>query len=588
MKNNIKQEIKERFNNLKISKKMILVYFCFASIFFLIAFVSLQISFNIYADKLYEKSLQELDFFAQKVNDGLDEVESKSFNLALDTAVQENLQDMLKESQWSYEYNRRLYKMRTILLNEMDPLSCIQSITYIDPYGVRQEVGTSAWTIPEESLEEFLKMAKEAQGAFVSYGPTEDCPYLMAGRQIRNRLDMSLRDMGTIMLVCNVSDIIAKNKGRLESPQASVVVYTGEDIIYKDESSEEMVLPAYREHSGYEIKSYHGRKYFMCYLHSEETDWMYVNYFPYSDIFGQVQSMRYLVFGCFAVVFVLLVYCMNRVARIITEPLEHLTLSMQIIEDGNFQGAKEVLTETDRQDEIGILTKDFLSMVEQVDELIRENYEKQILLQDTKYKMLRAQINPHFLYNTLNVINWMVKAKRNEEAGKMIVELGAILHYSFAQNPYATIQEELDMVKSFVAIQKTRYQGRIEFDVTAKGELERYYTPRMILQPLVENAISYGAEPYLEICRISVTVREEAESIIMAVQDNGAGMSPEELEAVRNSDYKAKGHGIGLKNIRERLAMDDSRSTFWIDSEIGKGTRVEIHIQKRTEVEDHV
>lgn len=584
----MRQKITRGFNDLKISKKMILVYFCFASIFFLIAFASLQISFNIYADKLYEKSLQELDFFAQKVNDGLDEIESKSYNLALDTAVQENLQDMLKESQWSYEYNRRLYKMRTILLNELDPLSCIQSITYIDPYGVRQEVGTSAWTIPEENMNEFLKMSKEAGGAFVSYGPTEDCPYLIAGRQIRNRLDMSLKDMGTIVLICDVSDIIANNKNRLESDQASIVVYSREGVIYKDESEEKMILPDYREKSGYEIKTYQGRKYYMCYLHSEETDWMYVNYFPYSDIYGQVQRMQYLVFACFVMIFILLIWCMNRVAGIITEPLENLTKSMQIVENGNFQKAKEVLTETERKDEIGILTRDFRAMVEQVDELIRENYEKQLLIQDTKYKMLRAQINPHFLYNTLNVINWMVKAKRNEEAGKMIVELGAILHYSFAQNPYATIQEELDMVKSFIAIQKTRYQGRIEFEVNAEGELGKYYTPRMILQPLVENAISYGAEPYLEVCRISVEVREDRDTIQMIVTDTGAGMSPEELEAVRGSEYKAKGHGIGLKNIRERLAMDDGRSSFSINSAIGQGTCVEIHIQKKTEVSQNV
>lgn len=580
----MKQEIKNRFNDLKISRKMILVYFCFASAFFLIAFVSLQISFNIYSEKLYEKSLQELDFFAQKVNDGLNEVESKSYNLALDTAVQENLQQMLKETQWSYEYNQRLYKMRSILLNELDPLSSVQSIIYVDTYGAKQEVGTSAWTVPQESMDTFLDMAEEAQGGFVTYGPTEDCPYLIAGRRIRNRLDMSLKDMGTIVLICNINDIITKNKNKLESPQAAIIVYSEDGIIYKDETSEDVTLPKYREQAGYEIKTYHGRKYYMCYLHSDETDWMYVNYFPYSDIYGQVQTMRYLLFGCFAAVFVLLVLCMNRVAQIITEPLEHLTLSMQIVEDGNFQQAKEVIPQSDRRDEIGILTRDFRVMVERVDELIRENYEKQILLQDTKYKMLRAQINPHFLYNTLNVINWMVKAGRNEEAGKMIVELGAILHYSFAQNPYATMQEELDMVKSFVAIQKTRYQGRIDFEVTSEGELGRYYTPRMILQPLVENAISYGAEPYLEKCRITVEVREKPDVIAMTVQDTGAGMSPEELEAVRRSDYIPKGHGIGLKNIRERLAMDDSRSVFIINSEIGRGTCVEIYIPKRTEV----
>mgnify|MGYP002519253584 CR=1 FL=1 len=584
----MKQEIKNRFNDLKISRKMILVYFCFASVFFLIAFVSLQISFNIYAEKLYEKSLQELDFFAQKVNDGLNEVESKSYNLALDTAVQENLQQMLKETQWSYEYNQRLYKMRSILLNELDPLSSVQSIIYVDTYGAKQEVGTSAWTVPQESMDTFLDMAEEAQGGFVTYGPTEDCPYLIAGRRIRNRLDMSLKDMGTIVLICNINDIITKNKNKLESPQAAVIVYSEDGIIYQDETSENVTLPKYREQAGYEIKTYHGRKYYMCYLHSEETDWMYVNYFPYSDIYGQVQTMRYLLFGCFAAVFVLLVLCMNRVAKIITEPLEHLTLSMQIVEDGNFQQAKEVLPQSDRRDEIGILARDFRVMVERVDELIRENYEKQLLLQDTKYKMLRAQINPHFLYNTLNVINWMVKAGRNQEAGKMIVELGAILHYSFAQDPYATIQEELDMVKSFVAIQKTRYQGRIDFEVTAEGELGRYYTPRMVLQPLVENAISYGAEPYLEKCGITVEVRENADKIAMIVQDTGAGMSAEELEAVRRSDYIPKGHGIGLKNIRERLAMDDNRSVFIINSEIGRGTRVEIYIPKRTEVGKNV
>ena len=580
----MKQEIKNRFDDLKISRKMILVYFCFASVFFLIAFVSLQISFNIYAEKLYEKSLQELDFFAQKVNDGLNEVESKSYNLALDTAVQENLQQMLKETQWSYEYNQRLYKMRSILLNELDPLSSVQSIIYVDTYGAKQEVGTSAWTVPQESMDTFLDMAEEAQGGFVTYGPTEDCPYLIAGRRIRNRLDMSLKDMGTIVLICNINDIITKNKNKLESPQAAVIVYSEDGIIYQDETSENVTLPKYREQAGYEIKTYHGRKYYMCYLHSEETDWMYVNYFPYSDIYGQVQTMRYLLFGCFAAVFVLLVLCMNRVAKIITEPLEHLTLSMQIVEDGNFQQAKEVIPQSDRRDEIGILARDFRVMVERVDELIRENYEKQLLLQDTKYKMLRAQINPHFLYNTLNVINWMVKAGRNQEAGKMIVELGAILHYSFAQDPYATIQEELDMVKSFVAIQKTRYQGRIDFEVTSEGELGRYYTPRMILQPLVENAISYGAEPYLEKCRITVEVRENAEEIAMIVRDTGAGMSAEELEAVRRSVYIPKGHGIGLKNIRERLTMDDNRSVFTINSEIGRGTCVEIYIPKRTEV----
>lgn len=139
------------------------------------------------------------------------------------------------------------------------------------------------------------------------------------------------------------------------------------------------------------------------------------------------------------------------------------------------------------------LSREFRTMLETVDTLIHENYEKQLLLKDTKYKMLRAQINPHFLYNTLNVIHWMIRAKRNEEAGRMIVELGDILHYSFSQTPYAIISDEIKMVKSYIKIQQSRYQDRIKFEIFTEGALDKYIMPRMILQPLVENAISYGA-----------------------------------------------------------------------------------------------
>ena len=577
----MKKWAKTKFKNLPISKKMLFIYICFAGIFFFIAAGAMQISFNIYSEKLYEKSLQELDFFEQKVNDGLSEIENLSYNIAMDTAMQENLSEMLQLKYPSLQYNQRLYKVRDFLLNELDPLSCVQSITYIDPNGIEQEIGTSAWTIPDVCRNRFFELAQDAKGAYVTYGPTEDCGYLLGGRIIRKRLDMSLDYMGTILITCDVGSIISMNKSRLEAPQAAVVVYSDDGIIYLDENIEDMPVPDEQESSGYKMVNKNGRKYFMCYMRSDNTGWMYVNYFPYSDIYGQVQWMRYILFMCFAGTFILLIICMRKVSKIITEPLEHLTESMQIVETGDFKAAKDFYVETDRNDEIGKLSKEFHIMVEQVDTLIKENYEKQLLLQDTKYKMLRAQINPHFLYNTLNVVNWMIKAKRNDEAGKMIVELGAILHYSFAQSPYATIKDELAVVNSYITIQRMRYQERIEFIIKQEGEVERYIIPRMIIQPLVENAISYGAEPYLDKCSIIVFVKEEEEYISIEVRDTGAGMTQEELEHVRNMDFKPKGHGIGLKNITERLVMDDGSNSFYIDSAVGKGTSIRININKK-------
>ena len=105
--------------------------------------------------------------------------------------------------------------------------------------------------------------------------------------------------------------------------------------------------------------------------------------------------------------------------------------------------------------------------------------------------------------------------------------------------------------------------------------------PRMILQPLIENSIYYGVEKVLTMCRRTVTVKEEADCIRMEVQDTGPGMSQEELEAVRSFDFKPKGHGIGLKNIRERLKIAYEENVFMIESRLGEGTKISILIPKR-------
>ena len=585
----MRKRLRNKFSDSPISKKMFTGYICFALVFFLIAFSLLQISFSIYSQKLYEKSLQELDFFSQSVNNGLKEAERLNYNISMDTMVQQNLHKMLKLKYPSVSYNQKLYKMRNILLNEYDPQSCIRSMIYVDPYGNKQEIGTSVWTIADRNIDEAIGLAKKAKGAYATYGPKKGCQYLIVGREIRNRLDMSLKAMGTLLFICDIGEIIEENKGQLESSHASVYIYSEQGIVYRDENIKTLrFIPEYKKISGYRVVNEKGKKYFVCYLYADKTGWMYVNYFPYSDIYGQVQTTRYLLLFGFAVVSALLMLCMRKIAYVITEPLEHLTESMQIVESGDFMAAKAMLTDTKRKDEIGMLTREFQVMLDKVDVLIKENYQKQILLKDTKYKMLRAQINPHFLYNTLNVIHWMIRAGRNEEAGKMIVELGAILHYSFAQDPYATVQDEINMVKSFIAIQQIRYQGRIEFHVETYGKLDPYIIPRMILQPLVENAINYGAESGLDLCSITVCVTEEEQKIRMSVTDTGAGMTQEELQAVREMRFIPKGHGIGLKNIKERLRMDDENSVFSIDSELGKGTVVQIEIYKKTGENDDV
>ena len=145
----------------------------------------------------------------------------------------------------------------------------------------------------------------------------------------------------------------------------------------------------------------------------------------------------------------------------------------------------------------------------------------------------------------------------------------------------ATVQDEIRTVESYMAIQKFRYQNRVEFETYMSEDTGGYMVPRMILQPLVENSIYYGVDKSLSTCVIRVRAEVKDTWIVLSVEDNGSGMEAEELEEVRKGTITPKGHGIGLKNIRERMKMAYEDSGFVIESRPGEGTRIEIWLPKQ-------
>mgnify|MGYP003194789429 CR=1 FL=1 len=569
-----------KYGDLKLAEKMISVYIIMLGICFLISVVALQISFNIYDGKLYEKSLQELDFFIQEVNRSLDEVEGISYNIAIDTKIQEQLSTMKSLNPFTADYSYEVYQLRMLLNSELTNSNMISNMVYTDGDKTQFVVGIATGTISRELYDSMMNRFHEAKGAYVVQQPTKEYPYLLTGRDIRKHIDSSLEYLGSLLITCDVSGMIEKNIDELEAESSALCVYSDEGVIYENQEHMKESLPELIEDKGYQIIKEKGQRYFVCHLKSSKTGWTYVNVFPYSEIYGQNQNLRYLMIGGFLLLFLVTALILKKLAHMIVKPLEHLTESMQIVETGNFDQAREFLGTSTQKDEIGLMTQEFKVTLDKIDNLIHENYEKQILLKDTKYKMLQAQINPHFLYNTLNSINWMIRAKKNEEAAEMTVALGAILRSALNKQQYVTIEEELDSLRKYMTIQEYRYRKRVSFSVECEIS-GRYLIPHMTLQPLVENAIYHGVEKMLTPCTISVTIKEEGERITITVSDNGPGMTEDELEAVRTFTAEPKGHGIGLKNIYERLKMAfDQEADFNISSSCGSGTTVTIRIPK--------
>lgn len=574
----MRAKIRQIWGNLQLAQKILLSYLLIFGAAAALALVGLQLSFSIYDGKLYERSLQELDFFAQKTGGVLDDIDTFTNSLAMDSDVQQQLAEMRGESVYGYQ----MYRLRLLIMNEMlSADDSVRSVVYIHPSGVSITVGEAVPDMDGQTLAAFLEDCTAARGGSVERSPTADYPYFVSGRRVLYRLNMSMEDLGTLYVVCDMEKIIERQKSALQTGSSNLLVYDGETVIYgsADGNAAAQQIPSGAQ--GYSVARYKGERYFICYLQSERSGWMFVNAFPYNEIFGSTVRVRTAMIAAFLALFALSAVLAKYLVRMMMRPLRQLGSSMKIVETGDFAAARAALPEQPAGDEIGRLTVEFGLMLDKIDALIEENYRKQLLVQENKYKMLQAQINPHFLYNTLNSLSWLNKAGRNEDAGRMAVELGQLLRAALANKTTSTVAEDVEMVKSYIAIQQYRYKKRAVFVLDVSGELDRYILPHITLQPLVENAITYGAEESLTPCTITVKVEERSESIYLCVKDTGPGMSAERLAEVRAGTAKPHGHGIGLSGIRERMGVLFGSYRFEIDSALGEGTEVKIEIPKK-------
>ena len=588
--NQLKEKVKNRLRQYSLSKKIILIYVLFTGITCAASVIALQTSLNIYDSKLYDSSIEKLSFYINSVDENMSRIETYSYVTVLDKDIQQQLMDAKEFLYPSDAYSYKMTGVRRNIYEKMTEYPEVLNTAYYYFNSIRFKTGIDTGKVDNEVMSDLLARAHRETGSYVYTAPSKDYPYLLAARDIRESTYASLDYLGTIVLVSNTNSIFDDGISSLQVEDSNIAVYSGDDVVYSNFNEDKISddIPQILENKGHKIIRYQGGRYFMCYLKSDKNGWTYVNMFPYTEIFGEIMAVRYILIGFFLITFVLMFFCMKKMSKLVTNPLSTLSDSMQVVMKGDFNKAMEILPNETYGDEVGEITEEFKSMLEQINTLIRTNYEKQAVIQETKYRLLQAQINPHFLYNTLNAINWMIKARRNEEAGLMNMELGNLLHATFAQRPLATVEEELEIIKSYITIQQFRFQNKLEFKLEKSGDLSEYCVPRMIIQPLVENSIAYGLENAFEKCSIKVAVCEEERWISFCVSDTGTGMSEQELKQVRNMTFTPKGHGIGLKNIKERLELIYDSYQFDIDSENGKGTVIFIKVPKLKEGEINV
>src|SRR5699024_276035 len=217
---------------------------------------------------------------------------------------------------------------------------------------------------------------------------------------------------------------------------------------------------------------------------------------------------------------------------------------------------------------------------------IKENYQKQIAIKDSEFKTLQAQINPHFLYNTLDSINWAARVSGQKKISEIAESLGYLMRTAIdTRVSLISLEDELRIVSSYITIQSYRFEERLDFKMDVPESIRHTEIPKFVLQPLIENSIQYGLQKMVDKCEIQLQGRIVGDHVELTVTDNGPGMERAVLEDIGSETYEtnetneSQGTGLGIRNIRDRIQLlfgDEYGLT--IDSEENKGTKVCITI----------
>lgn len=291
-----------------------------------------------------------------------------------------------------------------------------------------------------------------------------------------------------------------------------------------------------------------------------------------------VNDMIRLTFWLAVVVLAVAVLTSWLLSRLMGKPLRGLASAMESFEaDADHFTYRPVGGTREVQE----LSDSFEHMVLRIQELMTTVREEEINLRKTELKALQAQINPHFLYNTLDSIAWMCEQGRNADAVKMVHALARLFRISISRgHELIPIAKEIEHAESYLQIQMYRYKNQFTYAFDVDPDCLGYYCNKITLQPIIENSINHGLELMVEEGRIDVCVRQDGDDIVFSVQDNGVGMSEEQIEAIMQHGPTDR-TGIGIKNVNDRLKIYFGRNYgLHITSEPDVGTCVEIRMPK--------
>ena len=545
---------------------------------------------------IFENSSEYTHTIIQQMNQNIDSYIDYMENIAYLLSSNEDVQDYLFDEKIDNEGRYRiLNQLQTIL----DSRSDIRNVGIISKNG-RMLINDGSKSVNQDldlNTQEWYATALEKPNgpiltsSHVQHIISGERPWVITlSRGIRDRSGSGEKEgvffidlnYSAISGLCDQSTVGTKGYAFILDAKGNIVYHPQQQQLYNELQTENISLIMDTDEDTVLTGTGNDGKLYSI-SRSEKTGWTVVDCTNVKELLSksrQAQSVYVLT----AIILVIVALLFSRfMARSITLPIQKLRDSMKKVQEGDFSVSDVVV---DSKNEIGSLTKSFDVMTHRIHELMEQNVHEQEEKRRSELKALQSQINPHFLYNTLDSIIWMAEGKKNEEVVLMTASLARLLRQSISnEDEVVPIANEVEYARGYLTIQKMRYKDKLEFQIEVDSSILYIPLIKLVLQPIIENAIYHGLKYKESKGLLIVKGFMKDGNAVLQVIDDGVGMDEETLAHIYDK-HKVNYHsnGVGVYNVQKRLKLyygEDYGITY--TSELGKGTTATITIPGRQE-----
>ncbi|MGO4547944.1 sensor histidine kinase [Paenibacillus sp. 2TAB23] len=408
---------------------------------------------------------------------------------------------------------------------------------------------------------------------------------------VRKVIDKSLKPLGLIAVDANIS-VIEDQMSELDKVTNgdSVIMDEAGNVVYDSDKSRMATNiandPTVALAKGTKGSFYYERdgvKRLYIYTTSPNTEWKVMTSIANSELTKDAVVIRRVTWIATIITIIVALFISFVFSFALTNPLRKMMRLMRNVQEGDFN----VQFQVKYRDEVGQLGTQFNRMIVRIDHLIQDIYVIEKKKKEAELHALQSQINPHFMYNTLESIRMAAELNDDQIAADMIAILGKLLRYSISDlHEEVTLENELLHMRNYVEMLNYRYPGRFQLDIQVAEALHRYPIIKLVLQPIVENAIYHGMDDSKAFMRIRISSEQTSQIFWLRIEDDGLGMDEETLDrlnrslaGVEDSGVKRKSGGIGLKNVNERIKLHYGNAYgLKVTSERGTGTEVMLQL----------